>query len=224
MTEPNTDTKTDKKTKAKKGGPVIPELKFQEVNILIRGDAPYVSNKFSSRVRGEIRAQQEQGSQAKKGKKREPKDFNRMYLESMHKSTDGKYGVAAGCFRNAMVSACRLVGFKMTLAKLSVFVEADALDEDDATPLVLFSKGDPHYAEHTTRNATGVMDIRPRGMWDPGWEMKVKVRYDADIFSQPDIINLFVRVGKQVGIGAGRPDSKDSCGMGWGTFDVVQVS
>jgi hypothetical protein len=219
-----TASKEEKGNGKKAGAPVIPQLKFEMVEILIKGDAPYVSNKFSTRVRDGIKKQQEAGSVAKKGKKREPKDFNLMYLESMHKSKDGDYGVAAGCFRNAMVSACRLVGFKMTLAKLSVFVDADGLDEDDATPLIKFSKGAPHYAEHTTRNATGVMDIRPRGMWDPGWEMKVRVKYDADVFSKEDITNLFVRVGKQVGIGAGRPDSKDSCGMGWGTFDVVSVS
>jgi len=32
---------------------------------------------------------------------------------------------------------------------------------------------------------------------------------------------LLARVGMQVGIGEGRPDSKNSAGMGWGLFEVV---
>ena len=34
-------------------------------------------------------------------------------------------------FVSALISACRLVGFKMTLAKLSVFVEEDGRDKDE---------------------------------------------------------------------------------------------
>jgi hypothetical protein len=56
-------------------------------------------------------------------------------------------------------------------------------------------------------------------MWKQ-WKMTVRVRYDADMFSHNDIINLMMRVGQQVGIGEGRPDSKNSAGMGWGLFDI----
>ena len=47
------------------------------------------------------------------------------------------------------------------------------------------------------------------------------MRYDADQFTAVDIANLMMRVGVQVGIGEGRPDSKTSTGMGWGTFEVI---
>lgn len=40
------------------------------------------------------------------------------------------------------------------------------------------------------------------------------------MFSHNDIVNLMMRVGQQVGIGEGRPDSKNSAGMGWGLFDI----
>ena len=33
--------------------------------------------------------------------------------------------------------------------------------------------------------------------------------------------NLIARVGMQVGVGEGRPDSKQSAGLGFGLFDVV---
>jgi hypothetical protein len=40
------------------------------------------------------------------------------------------------------------------------------------------------------------------------------------MFSLDDISNLLMRVGLQVGLGEGRPDSKKSAGMGWGTFEI----
>jgi hypothetical protein len=71
------------------------------------------------------------------------------------------------------------------------------------------------------RNETGVADIRPRAHFDPGWEAEVRIQYDADQFTLTDVTNLLLRVGKQVGVGAGRPDSTKSTGMGWGTFEIV---
>lgn len=189
---------------------------FKTVTFTLRGTAPYVSNKFSAEAREMMRAKQAAGSQAKKGGKRDPKDFDKCYRESMHLGTKGEYGVPASCFRQAMVSACRIVGFKMTLAKLALFVEADDFDADDASPIVLFTKGKPEKFEAATRNDTGVADIRARGKWEPGWEINLRVRYDADMFLEADIKNLLDRVGVQVGIGSGRPDSKTSCGQGWG--------
>lgn len=221
QTEKTTSTTTPAAESAKGQ---IPPPRFRVATFLLRGTAPYVSNKFSAEAREMMRAKQAEGSTAKKGAKRPPKDFDKCFRESMHSTADGKFGVPASCFRQAMVSACRIVGFKMTLAKLALFVQADGEDADDASPLVLFTKGAPEHFESATRNDTGVADIRVRGKWATGWEMRLRVQYDADMFTDADIANLLARVGVQVGIGAGRPDSKTSCGQGWGTFDVERVN
>jgi hypothetical protein len=187
----------------------------------IRGNAPYVQNKFSAKAREEMRIKQEAGSTGKKGIKKEAKDFHSRYEGAMHKMSDGSCGIPAPAFRNAMISACRMVGFKMTIAKMSVFILPDGFDADDGTPLVKITKGMPEYSELPVRNETGVADIRPRPMWREGWEADVKVQYDADQFTLNDVSNLLMRAGLQVGVGEGRPDSKKSCGMGWGTFEFV---
>ena len=70
------------------------------------------------------------------------------------------------------------------------------------------------------RNATGVVDVRSRAMYKK-WASKLRVRYDADQFTAQDVYNLIARVGVQVGICEGRPDSKSSPGCGWGTFRIV---
>jgi hypothetical protein len=109
----------------------------------------------------------------------------------------------------------------MTRAKLSLFIEADGYDAGDQTPLVRITKGKPKYSEHFVRNETKVADIRPRPMWREGWEAQVRVRYDGDQLTTTDVLNLLARVGLQVGIGEGRPDSPRSCGMGWGLFEII---
>lgn len=197
---------------------VIAPPNFQTAIFHIEGTAPYVQHKFSSRQRREMREKQEQGSSARKGKKRDPKNFDQVYRDCMYLDEQGKHGMPAAAFRNAMISACRIVGFKMTHAKLSVFVEADTYDED-GTPLI-FIQGEPKPHEAYARNQTGVVDIRLRPMWKQ-WRAKLNVRFDADQFSMADVANLLSRAGMQVGIGEGRPDSRESAGMGWGTFRLL---
>jgi len=199
---------------------VIAPPNFVTAALTIRGIAPLVLNKFSQKAREQIRQTQEAGSVAKKGRKREPKDFQKCYEQAKHVSLDGWLGIPAPAFRAALVSACRMCGFQMTKAKLSVFVEADGFGED-GTPLVQLTKGEPEYHEAYARNETGVVDLRARPMWQPGWEAVVRVRFDADQFTLEDVANLMMRVGLQVGIGEGRPDSKKSCGMGWGLFELA---
>jgi len=196
----------------------IPAPSFSVAEFVIVGSAPYVQNRFSKKAEEAMRATQAAGARSGKGKKRDPKDFDQCYQNAMYESKDGWHGVPATAFRNAMISACRIVGFKMTHAKLSVFVEADGYDKNDGTPLVKITKGIPSKYEAPAWNANGQPDIRVRAMWREGWEAKLRVRYDADQFSLADVSNLLLRVGMQVGVGEGRPDSKKSAGLGWGLF------
>jgi hypothetical protein len=194
---------------------------FQTALFLIKGTAPFVQNKFSNKAREEIKATQMAGSTSRKGKKRDPKDFMAVFEAAKHYSSDGWIGIPAPSFRAAMISACRVCGYQMTKAKLAFFIEADGFDGDDGTPLVKITKGEPQYHEAAVRLDLGGTDIRPRPMWKPGWEAEVRIKYDADMFELSSIANLLLRAGQQVGIGEGRPDSKKSCGMGWGLFEII---
>lgn len=186
----------------------------------IEGDAPYVQNKFSQKAKNAIKEAQLAGSRNTKGGKKAPKDFDACYEGALHVDKDGHYGIPATAFRQALISACRLVGYKMTIAKLSVFVHADGFDREDGTPLVRITSGKPRKVEHMVRVANGNPDIRVRPMWDEGWKARVRIRYDGDQFSLTDVTNLMLRVGMQVGVGEGRNDSKSSAGMGWGSFTL----
>lgn len=195
--------------------------KILTLECIIEGTAPLVQHKFSEKVKAQMMETQAAGSAAKGKKKREAKDFDQCYEDATYTSDDGKWhGIPAPAFRSAMISACRVAGVVMTRAKLTVFVEADGYDSE-GTPLVKIIKGKPKKHIAPVRNATGVVDIRSRPMWKPGWQAKIRIRYDSDMMQAKDVMNLLSRAGLQVGICEGRPDSKDSCGMGWGTFRVL---
>jgi hypothetical protein len=194
---------------------------FRTAAFQIVGIAPYVQNKFSEKAKQQMHETQAGGSTSKKGKKRDPKDFDKCFEQCMYQMKNGDRGIPATAFRNACISACRVCGFKMTHAKLSIFIEADGFDKHDSTPLVKITKGEPKYTEMAVRNDSGVCDLRVRAMWEPGWSAVVRVRFDADQFTTEDVANLMHRVGLQVGIGEGRPDSRDSSGLGWGMFTLA---
>jgi hypothetical protein len=186
----------------------------------ITGTAPYLQNRFSKKAREKMKATQEAGSKSKKGAKREPKDFEQCYKDSMHISEDGWNGIPAASFRQAMIAACRLAGFKMVVAKLAVFIESDGRDADEGMPLVKITKGAPEYHESYTRNSSGVCDLRARALWRE-WGASVRVNFDADVFTDEDVANLMMLAGTQVGIGEGRPSSPKSAGTGLGTFEIT---
>lgn len=195
--------------------------RFETAAFTIEGTAPYVQRKFSKKAQDAIRKDHEEGGTSRSRKKRDPKDYEAECWEALHTAEDGAAGIPAPAFRAAMISACRAAGVVMTRAKLSLFVEPDGFDPEDGTPLVLITKGSPRRHDAYGRDAHGGTQVMSRPMWDPGWQAVVRITFDADMVGLADVGNLLARAGLQVGIGEGRPDSKKSTGLGWGTFRIV---
>lgn len=196
---------------------VISAPKFNTVEVLLQGTAPLVVARFSKKV--ELMMKMAEGKSAGSKKERSARDYDKEADAARYYSLKGGWeGINAAAMRSAMISACRLVGFKMTLAKLSVFIEADDYNADGIPLLRVYGKSETYTAH--TRNATGVVDVRSRPMYKE-WAIKLRVRFDADQFTAQDVYNLIARVGGQVGLCEGRPDSKSSAGCGFGTFEVV---
>ena len=192
---------------------------FQTAEFNIKGVAPYVQLRFSQKVKYQLLEKMATEGKASKGK-RNVRDYEEEFLQSMYEGPKKERGIPAAAFRKAMVSACKTVGFKMTLAKLSVFVIQDGWDaKQPQVPLVRIY-GDPVKQEDMARVETGQPYVCVRAAYH-GWSSKLVIRWDADQFTIDDIFNLLTRVGQQVGICEGRPDSKKSAGMGWGLFEVV---
>lgn len=188
----------------------------------IEGTAPLVIHRFSTKAKNMMLDKMREGSTAKKGKKREPLDEEATFNASRYIANEGWDGFNVASIRCAMISACRLVGFKMTLAKLSVFVEADGRDKQEPQfGLIRILGSKPVMQQDIARVETGQAYVTIRAAYHD-WSAKVKIRFDADQFTLQDVSNLLARAGEQVGIGEGRPDSKNSAGMGWGCFRISE--
>lgn len=185
----------------------------------IKGVAPLVMHRFSAKIKNQMRDKMEQGKSAGSKKNREAKDLEATFNEARYISKDGWDGFHAASIRNAMISACRLVGYKMTLAKMSIFVIADGWDAAESQIPLIRIYGEAVRQEDMARVETGQPYVTIRAAYHE-WKAKIKIRFDADQFSLDDVSNLLARVGMQVGIGEGRPDSKNSAGMGWGLFEI----
>lgn len=198
---------------------VVSPPNFQDLQVTVRGTSALLQCRFSKKAQEQIRGKQAAGSVAAKGAKREARDFDADLMGALHVSESGWFGIPASAFRNACIEACRTAGFTMTRARMSIFILDEGKDSVDGIPLVRIISGPYERTEMMTRNATGVVDIRVRPMWRE-WSVNLKVRFDADQFSPTDVLNLLMRAGIQVGVGEGRPFSKNSNGMGFGTFTV----
>lgn len=192
---------------------------IQTAEFCIVGTAPLVVHRFSAKTKQQMLEKMETGKAASSKKTREAKDSNDTFNEARYVATAGWDGFHAGALRQAMISACRLVGYKMTLAKLSLFVLADGWDaKEPQIPLVRIN-GTPERQDDMARVETGQPYVTIRARYWP-WRATLRIRFDADQFTVDDIANLLMRVGMQVGLCEGRPDSKKSAGMGWGLFDL----
>jgi len=202
----------------------ISEPKFHVATFNVTGTAAYLQQRMSAKVKEQMKKKQEAGSTATKGAQREKKDFKACYEAAKHKSKEGWCGIPAAAFRAALISVCKITGYQMSKAKLTLFIDpVDGYDGKSGTPLVRI-EGEPRMSIMPAPNANGNLDLRARPFWAPGWRATVHVRYDTDIWKLEEVANGMLRAGIQVGVGEGRHDSKRSFGIGTGTFDVQYVS
>lgn len=198
---------------------IINPLNMRRVLFFVVGTAPMMQLAFGMKPRIKIQKKHEEGSTGKSKRVREARNFDADLEQAIHYFSDGRIGFPASAIRNACISACRTADFKMTHAKQSVFAIAEGYAALDGTPLIEIHGG---YKKTImpVRNATGVADLRVRPMWQE-WYSYITLEWDGDVFSTQDVVNLLMRAGAKVGIGEGRPDSKNSAGMGYGTFRIV---
>ena len=189
------------------------------------GETPLKVLRFSRKKQDEVQATQAAGEQARTKRKRAAKDFEREYEEAKYlcvqqegKKTTTWLGLNASGIRNGCIETCRVAGFVMTKAKMSIFCVADGRDAIDGTDLMRIW-GEPKMSVDVVRNANGSIDMRPRVMFEQ-WKILARLRFDEDQFSPSDVLNLMIRVGQQNGLGEGRPNGTNGNGTNNGIFLV----
>ena len=221
------------KRKSAKGGSVsrtekkpmiISAPKFDMAIFEIKGKpgCPLVVNRFNQKLL--------EAAEVSNGKKAPKKRYSpeEQFDMARYKHEDGWDGFNATSIRKACITACKLCGYKMTMAQLSVFVVPNGWDSiEPQIPLIRIDK-EPRMQRDVARVQSGVSKkpyLCHRPAYDD-WSSKVQMRWDADQFNVTDIANLMTRVGDQIGIGEGRPDASSSggAGMGWGLFDIISIT
>jgi hypothetical protein len=202
---------------------VITPPNYATMTFCIRGTAPYVQlpmNKKQEDIYGPTGQ-----AAAKNKKKKEEPDRDKEYNESCYVSEKGWNGIPCKAIKDAMIAACRVSDYQMVKARMAFDVLGEGRD-----PRYLYSLARIYgtrerfdsYPRIPGRGGATVPQLRVRSMWKE-WYANVTVTWDDDQFHVTDIANLLARAGIQVGVGEGRPLSRNSSGMGWGTFTVEKI-
>lgn len=204
------------KLNIKINAPNIQVAKFE-----IIGTTPLVVHRFSKKAKDKMIHTMMFPPKPGAKPKREPLDPEAEYNAARYISKEGWDGFNAAAVRNAAISACRLCGFKMTIAKLSIFTIADGVDRDEPWYNLVRIYGKPERFDAIGRLDNGSPNPVYRPLYFP-WKAVLRISFDTDQLGFQDVANLLHRVGTQIGLCEGRHDSKNSAGQGWGCFMLAK--
>lgn len=179
----------------------------------VRGLSPLISHKWSEKAKKEMRDKQMKKKLAPKQAKDPKAEFeSSLYLLSNGTHPKGPYGFPAVAFKAAAVRAAKQVdGMNMTDARSLFYIEPD-----DGDLVKIDSPKPPVMREDMVRLNGKSADIRYRGAFID-WSVLLNVRYNADVISQEQLLNLFELAGFSCGIGEWRMEK----GGTFGTFTLL---
>ena len=184
----------------------LPPLKIETVNVTLIGDTPLIVHRWSEKAKKQMLDKQMKKASAGK----EAKDPERDFRESLYVLDDGKYGFPIIGFKAAAVTACTSIGSMTKVAARQAFhVDGEfAVVEGD----------EPTMREDMVRVGMGTADIRYRGEFK-NWWTTITVKYNGNVMSAEQILNLMQTAGFAVGVGEWRPEKDGQ----YGRFHVASA-
>lgn len=175
----------------------LPKLNLQIVQLGISGTSPLICHAWAFKARRAMLDKQ----MKRATNKREAKDPERDYEDSLYKLDNGKLGFPAAAFKNAMVGACRFADAKMTEVRGAVHVLGEMVE----------IVGAPSPREDMVRLNGLTADIRFRGEFKE-WRATLIIQFNANVISTEQVINLLNTAGFSIGVGEWRPEKNGSFG------------
>lgn len=177
----------------------IPPMNLQRATITLVGDSPLICHAWSSKAKQEML-----DKQMKKGKAaKEAKDPQKCFEESLYRMPNGKCGFPSVAFKSAAVDACSHVSeITKVQARGAFHIEGDLIE----------IHGTPTMREDMVKIAMGTADVRHRGEFKT-WKAVLTIRFNANVLSIEQIVNLFATAGFAIGVGEWRPERNGSFGM-----------
>ncbi len=201
--------------KKKDVGIELPKLDIRLMEVTVIGDSPLIVHAWSEKAKREML-----DKQLKKAKgAKEAKDPRADFEASLYRLGDG-YGFPSVGFKSAAVTAgTSVAGLTKIAARQAFHILGEDVDVKGAFEgtkarhnLVRINGGDPQMREDMVRVGMGTADIRYRGEFTDWWA-KLLVRYNANVLSESQILNLLNVAGFAVGVGEWRPEKDGSSGM-----------
>jgi len=180
----------------------------------VKGISPLISHKWSEKAKKEMLDKQMKKALTTRQAKNPQAEFeSSLYLLSNGKHPKGPYGFPAVAFKAAAVRAAKqLDGMNMTDARGLFYIEPD-----DGDLVQIHTPEPPEMREDMVRLNGKSADIRYRGSF-VNWSVTLNVRYNADVVSQEQLLNLFELAGFSCGVGEWRMEK----GGTFGTFTLLE--
>lgn len=196
-------------------GIVLPALDIRLMEIVIVGDSPLIVHAWSHKAK---RAMLDKQLKSAKGA-REAKDPKADFEASMYRLADGGYGFPSVGFKAAAVTAgTSVAGLTKIAARQAFHVTGEDVDvtgafEGSVSRVNLVRiEGVPQMREDLVRVGMGTADLRYRAEF-PDWHARLLVRFNANVLSEAQILNLINTAGFAVGVGEWRPERDGAYGM-----------
>jgi len=185
----------------------LPPLNIQTVSVTLIGDTPLIVHRWSEKAKKQMLDKQTKKATAG----REAKDPERDFRDSLYVLPDGRYGFPIIGFKAAAVTACTSIGSMTKVAARQAFhVDGEyAVIEGD----------EPTMREDMVRVGMGTADIRYRGEFR-NWWTTIDIKYNANVLSAEQILNLMQTAGFAVGVGEWRPERDGQ----YGRFHVATAA
>mgnify|MGYP001198584828 CR=1 FL=1 len=189
----------------------LPKLNIEVMRVRLVGDSPLICHKWSEKAKEEMRAKQFKLAKVAKAAKDPEADFR----GSLYEHPGGGYGFPAIAFKSAAVDACSHVDGITKVEARGAFHISEQFGPnvtDLRSAELVRIEGEPTMREDMVRVGMGTADLRYRGEFRD-WSATFLVRFNANVLSAEQIVNLFNTAGFAIGVGEWRPQKDGMNGM-----------
>lgn len=188
-----------KDNKAVEVGIVAPKIKVLDVPLV--GDTTFIPHQAGEKVKADLLRRQ-----VDKVKNREKRDLDAEYEDCFYKNAKGKLIILGAAFARALLSVVPdFEGISGAEVKRNIRILSDEC-------LLEYGEIEPRIDRVLLAGIGRTMDVRKRP-YIHDWKTTVKVQFNANKFSEAEIINLFEAAGQCVGVGDWRPEKGGNHGM-----------
>lgn len=198
----------------------LPQLNIQNATIRLVADSPLIVHAWSKKAMDEMLAKQTKQAQSAKAAKKPYQDFAQsMYWLDETPMPQGRditpqdvenarFGFPIIAFKSAAVDACsHIAGVTKVQARGAFHIDGELAEIKVDDP----SDG-PIMRQDMVRVGMGTADIRHRGEFR-NWHVDLRIRFNANVLSIGQIVNLFNTAGFAIGVGEWRPAKDGQHGM-----------